>query len=185
MIARRHMELLINVGRGMALVGLGRVDEARHALEAVPRTDRITGGWYQGVLRGEILLSAGDAAGAEAAVRAGIPGKMWMATANLVPGLFANHFFQDALPRALVARGDRAGAIKELRQLTTPAPDSPWTRMLMPLDVLQRARLLEREGDRAAASSEYSRFLDLWKAADPERSELAEARAALKRLADR
>ena len=184
MRARRHMELLINVGRGIGSVGGGRVDQARQALERVPNTDGITGQWYQGVLRGEILLSAGDAAGAESALRAGIPGKMWMATANLIPALFANHFFQDALPRALAARGDRAGAIKELRQLTTPAPNSPWTRMLMPLDVLQLARLLEQEGERAAAVREYTRFLDLWKAADPDLSELAEARAARKRLGD-
>jgi hypothetical protein len=42
--------------------------------------------------------------------------------------------------------------------------------------------LLEAAGDRADALKEYTRFLDLWKQADPNLPELTEARIAIARL---
>jgi hypothetical protein len=45
--------------------------------------------------------------------------------------------------------------------------------------VLQLGRLLEQAGGRQSARTEYSRFLDLWKHADADLPELAEARRVL------
>jgi hypothetical protein len=48
---------------------------------------------------------------------------------------------------------------------------------------LRRAALYERLGDRAAAAAHYTRFLNLWKDADPEfRPLLDSARAGLARV---
>jgi hypothetical protein len=54
--------------------------------------------------------------------------------------------------------------------------------MLEPRYILEIARLLEKTGDKNAAVMEYGRFLDLWKHADPDLPELAEARRAVARL---
>jgi hypothetical protein len=54
--------------------------------------------------------------------------------------------------------------------------------VLEPRLVLELARLLDQEGDYEAARLEYRRFLDLWKNADPDLPELAEARARLTQL---
>jgi len=51
-----------------------------------------------------------------------------------------------------------------------------------PLYVLQIARLLEKKGDGKAALGEYQRFLRLWKNADADLPELAEARRAVEKL---
>jgi hypothetical protein len=50
-----------------------------------------------------------------------------------------------------------------------------------PLYVLQIARLLEKKGDRGGALQEYRQFLRLWKDADAELPELAEAQKAVRR----
>ncbi|MGH9461893.1 MAG: hypothetical protein ACRD1X_11785 [Vicinamibacteria bacterium] len=42
--------------------------------------------------------------------------------------------------------------------------------------MLETARLLHQAGNREGARAEYRRFLDLWKNADPDLPELAEAR---------
>lgn len=50
------------------------------------------------------------------------------------------------------------------------------------MNVFELARLLEQAGDRAAARTQYERFLDLWKRADAGLPELQQARAAVARL---
>ena len=58
-------------------------------------------------------------------------------------------------------------------------PDQKYVALYEPRYVLQLARLLEQAGDRQAAHAEYRRFLELWKHADVNLPELAEARRAL------
>lgn len=53
--------------------------------------------------------------------------------------------------------------------------------MYEPRYVLQLARLHDAAGERQAARDEYKRFLALWKGADADLPELAEARRALER----
>ena len=56
-----------------------------------------------------------------------------------------------------------------------------WVSLYEPRYELQLARLLGAAGDRQAARIEYTRFLELWKLADADLPELAEARWALGR----
>jgi hypothetical protein len=48
-----------------------------------------------------------------------------------------------------------------------------------PRYVLELARLLAADGDRAGARAEYERFLKLWAGADASLPELSEAKTAL------
>ncbi len=78
--------------------------------------------------------------------------------------------------RARLARGDVDGPIESYQRLLTLDVAQKWTAVLEPRLVLQLARALERKGDRAAASREYRRFLDLWARADAGLPEVTEAR---------
>ena len=80
---------------------------------------------------------------------------------------------------AITDHGNLHGAIDFYRKLNRPDIRNKWTALLEPRYVLQVARLLDEMGDREGARAEYQRFLDLWKDADPELPELAEARRYL------
>ena len=83
------------------------------------------------------------------------------------------------MARAAHARGDLPTAIEIYRRLLANGPDQKYVALYEPRYVLQLARLLEQAGDRQAARAEYRRFLELWKHADANLPELAEARTAL------
>jgi len=136
-------------------------------------------------LEGEIALAEGELHLAAAAFSAAEPEiKMHLHVTRPVESLAVNNPpMRDGLARVRVAQGDLAGAIEIYRSLLTPDVESKWTAMLEPRYVLALARLLDQTGDTAAARTEYQRFLDLWKHADPELPELAEARAYLARAA--
>jgi tetratricopeptide (TPR) repeat protein len=92
-----------------------------------------------------------------------------------------NLILRDGVARAAHARGDIPRAIQAYRQMLANGPELKWVSLYEPRYVLQLARLLDAAGDRQAARIEYSRFLDLWKRADANLPELAEARRALAR----
>jgi tetratricopeptide (TPR) repeat protein len=90
-----------------------------------------------------------------------------------------NLILRDGAARAAHARGDLPAAIEIYRRLLATGPDQKWAALYEPRYVLRLARLLEQAGDRQAARAEYLRFLELWKHADANLPELAEARRAL------
>jgi serine/threonine protein kinase/tetratricopeptide (TPR) repeat protein len=139
--------------------------------------------WLYRSLEGEIALASGDLARAEAAFAAGLSnGRIWFG------GKWINEFFEHNSPsrdwRARIhkARGDATGAITEYRRLLAPSADHIFIGVLEPRYVLELARLLDQAGDHEAALDEYKRFLELWKNADPDLPELAEARTRLAQL---
>jgi tetratricopeptide (TPR) repeat protein len=100
------------------------------------------------------------------------------------PTILANSFpFRDGAARVAIARGDLRGAVGTYRRLLTYDANSKFIGVVEPRYVLALARLLEKAGDRTGALAEYERFLELWKRADSELPELAEARRAVARLA--
>jgi tetratricopeptide (TPR) repeat protein len=139
--------------------------------------------WTYRSLEGEIALASGDLDRAEAAFAAGLPdGKMTFGFR--FPSVFFIHNSpsRDWRARICRARGDAAGAIAEYRRLLTPSAEQKFVGVLEPRYVLELARLLDQEGALEAAREEYQRFLELWKNADPDLPELAEARTRLARL---
>ncbi len=92
-----------------------------------------------------------------------------------------NLVLRDGRARAAAAQGKLDEAIALYRGLLTPGPQQKWTAMLDPLHVIALARVLDKAGQRDASRVEYQRFLELWKDADKELPQLAEARAALAR----
>jgi len=139
--------------------------------------------WLYRSLEGEIALAAGDLARAEAAFAAGLSrGKMWFGLKRPSDFFVHNSPSRDWRARIHMARGDATGAIAEYRRLLAPSADHIFIGVLEPRYVLELARLLDQVGDQAAARDEYQRFLELWKDADPDLPELAEARTRLAQL---
>jgi tetratricopeptide (TPR) repeat protein len=164
---------------GAAEARSGRVDRARARVQATE--DPKARFWYA-TLEGEIALAAGDLQAAGAAFAAAEPAvKMPSSTVGSVVENVLNNsvIFRDGRARVRKAQGDLKGAIDIYRDLVTPGMSAKWTAWLEPRYVLELARLLDETGDKEAAGTEYERFLALWKNADEDLPELAEARAYL------
>jgi len=173
---------------GFAYARSGNLEAARRHLEALksllqePHWQPVD--WLPGALEGEIALTAGDLDAAETFFRAADPKPKMLFHRWALNGAIPIHHHpsRDGLARVARARGDLDGAIEVYRQLNTPGVDCPWTSVLEPRFVLELARLFDEKGDESSAREHYERFLDLWKNADPDLPELAEARTRLAQL---
>jgi tetratricopeptide (TPR) repeat protein len=135
-------------------------------------------------LQGEIALASGDLDKAAAAFSASEPpARRWTQIfSEYPPPLGNNPPFMDGAARVAKARDDLNGAIAIYRGLLSMDPKKKWAAVVEPRYSLEIARLLEKVGDKSAASAEYERFLTLWKNADADLPELAEARRAVARF---
>jgi TolB-like protein/predicted Zn-dependent protease len=181
---QRPYLVLIDSMAGMLDIAQKRPDAARSRLDALKRRYNptlVTENWWEKALDGDIALADGRLQDAADAYAAGEPSeRMWLNMLMTAVSLVSNNLpSRDGLARVARARGDLAGAIQEYRRLTSGK--SRWNAMLEPRYILEMARLLEQTGDVKNAAVEYSRFLDLWKNADPDLPELAEARRAVAR----
>jgi hypothetical protein len=169
---------------GVAEARSGRLAAAERQLEAQrveSRVGDLLQVWWQHALAGEIAFLRGDLTGAEGLWRAGVPARKTPFSMRYATTMFASQVpHRDWEARVRRARGDLAGAAATYEALNTPSAESPWTAVIEPRFVLERARLLGRAGDRPGAETEYRRFLDLWRGADGELPELAEASRSIK-----
>ena len=181
-------QVLSDLLAGACDVGAGRLVEAKQRLGHARQVHRSTSPlevWWMHALEGEVALAERDFDKAARAFAAGEPArKMFLVLQGTRESLsfYANNLvLRDGRARAAAAQGRTAEAIALYRALLTPGPEQKWTAMLDPRHVIALARLLDKAGARDAARAEYQRFLEYWKAADPDLPELAEARARLAR----
>ena len=173
---------------GACDAGEGRLGAAQQRLGHARQVHRSTSPlevWWMHALEGEVALAERDFDKAARAFLAGEPArKMFLVLQGTYESLsfYANNLvLRDGRARAAAAQGRTAEAIALYRALLTPGPEQKWTAMLDPRHVIALARLLDKAGERDAARAEYQRFLEYWKAADPDLPELAEARARVAR----
>ena len=173
---------------GLCDVRSGQLGSARRRLEHAQQIRRSTSRlerWWVAVLEAEVALASGDAAAAERIYAGGTPERRMFFARQLyffTQSVFANNtILRDGAARIAAAQGRTSEAIARYRRLLSHGPDQPWTAALEPRYVLALARLLEKSGDGPGARAEYRRFLELWKQADRDLPEPAEAHAALAR----
>jgi tetratricopeptide (TPR) repeat protein len=184
--ARRTVRVSEYLLSGLAYIQAGRLVDAASAYEAQGRiykgVNDMERSWRRS-LEAEIALARGDLQQAATAFAAIEPPLRRFDASFISPSVLFNDLpSRDGLARVATARGDLDAAVATYRALLAYGPKSKWVSPYEPLYVLQIARLLEKKGDSKAALAEYDRFLTLWKRADAELPELAEARHAVARL---
>lgn len=89
---------------------------------------------------------------------------------------------RDVIPRAFQARGEPDSAITEYERLLRVDPSNLDRRLISPRFHYRLAKLCEQTGRTDKARTEYARFLELWKNADPDQPDLIDARRRLASL---
>jgi tetratricopeptide (TPR) repeat protein len=133
------------------------------------------------LLEAEVLLSENSPQKAAEAGEKIVPEKFpSMTTSRLT--LYNIPFLKDVLARAYWKNGDLDKAIAEYQRLTTIDPKNQIRYLIHPLYHYRLGRVYEDKGDKTKAATEYRKFLEYWKDADPKHPELSDARKRLESL---
>jgi len=130
------------------------------------------------IVQAEVLLAEGKAGEAIAAMEK----EFVLTTPGMNPPELMQHNMpleQDVLARAYVKAGNPDKAIEVYRQLLTFDPASQDRRMRIPVYHYRLGRLYEEKGLKSEAAEQYRAFLDLWKDADANLPESADAKNRL------
>ncbi len=127
-------------------------------------------------MRGELLLAEGKLADATSVfVRCNEP--EFLMTDLMRGALFNVSYPVDGLARTYLAQGKRDAAIAEYERLVSPDPNQRARLLIRPLDRYRLGVLYQEAGENKKAVEQFDRFLAIWKDADPDIPELADARA--------
>lgn len=170
---------------GLVDLKSGRIDSAKSRLAEMesllpkvqPFLRNIAKSWRD-ILEGEMLLAENDPDRAiaffQSAADQEIPNFSNIISYNIP-------FHKDGLARAYLKKGEKSKAIAAYEQLVVFDPMSKSRLLIYPRYHFQLAKLYEDKGLREKAIVHYRKFLEIWKDADKDLPELAEAK---KRLAD-
>ncbi len=188
-VKQRQWLVFADLVSGTCEARMKHLEPARATLERARARHRALADherWWVRALEGELALASGDSVAAARSFSAGEPaGRMILnlyRVGVLTSFLANNLILRDGRARAAMAAGRLDEAIAIYLALLTPGRQNKWTSMLEPRYVLALASLLEKAGQGDAARAEYERFLDLWKAADRDLPELADARRGVERV---
>jgi tetratricopeptide (TPR) repeat protein/tRNA A-37 threonylcarbamoyl transferase component Bud32/TolB-like protein len=169
----------------------GDLDSARVALARAEQSyphvlpgDHETAAAFLEAMRGELLLGEGKLADA-ASVLARCNEPKFLMTDLARGALFNVSYPIDGLARAYLAQGNRDAAIAEYERLVSPDPNQRARLLIRALDRYSLGVLCQEAGDNKKAVEQFDRFLALWKDADPDIPELADARARRAALSGR
>jgi tetratricopeptide (TPR) repeat protein len=89
---------------------------------------------------------------------------------------------RDFVPRAYLQEGELGKAIEAYERLVTFNPESADRRLIYPLNYYRLGKVYEQKGNKRKAGSNYRKFLDIWKDADPGITEVEDAKKRLSEL---
>jgi tetratricopeptide (TPR) repeat protein len=103
---------------------------------------------------------------------------LWRIT-QVIQYLNSPPYVRDFIPRAYIQRGELDKAIAAYERLITFNPQSKDRRLIHPLNYYRLGKVYEQKGDKRKAKTNYRKFLDLWKNADPGLPEVEDAKKRL------
>ncbi len=174
---------------GMVNVKLGRIDSAKYHLEVIkavlPLAEREQNErpqFHHDLLHAEILLAEGLTENA-LAVSKKIKLPEYPLQMSSGTSFYYNLPFRDDISaRAYQKLGNLDGAVAEYERLTTIDRTNRERRFIPARFHYRLAKLYEQKGLTAKAIARYEHFLNVWKNADPDWSELKDTKARLARL---
>jgi pentatricopeptide repeat protein len=179
-----HYLALLDVRQGRVGSARQRLDKAG-LLTAQAKGDRpswaIQGRQLAKIVQAEILLAEGKTG----EIVASFEKESVLSVPGMNPPELLQHNFpleQDVLARAYVKAGNLDKAIEVYRQLLTFDPASQDRRIRIPVYHYRLGRLYEEKGLKSEAAGQYRLFLDLWKDADANLPEPADAKKRLAAL---
>jgi serine/threonine protein kinase/tetratricopeptide (TPR) repeat protein len=178
--------------RGLAALQKGKVELARRQVAPVEAQIPQVTPMFEKQVRYEytlfcaaVLLAEGKADSAiSVADRVIAPRpRNWSVEAMAVYSIISSYpLFRDVVARAYLRKGQVAEAIVEYERLTTFDFKKADRRIISPEYHYSLAKLYEQTGQKVKATEQYERLLRIWKNADSDLPELADARARLARL---
>jgi serine/threonine protein kinase/tetratricopeptide (TPR) repeat protein len=166
----------------------GRVDAAGAKLKEIePLLPEVESGLQEEMIRMYRYFEA------EVYLAENLPGKAIEAGLKIAPENFRNMtmpgliryacpFIKDILARAYWKKGDLDKAIAEYERVTTTDPNNQIRNLIHPLYHYRLGLIYEQKGLKDKAKTQYERFLDGWKDADPGHPEILEAKKRLSAL---
>jgi tetratricopeptide (TPR) repeat protein len=187
---KEYYEAVGNFALGLMDLDEGRLDPAKSCLKEIESllphyssSMKEYLEWLHRRLCSEILLAEGLLSKAKDACEKKLsepPPYFYSNQATEI--LYNTPFLQDVLGRIYVKMGNLDKAVAEYERLTNFDPRDQSRYLIHPLYHYRLAKLYDQKGLKDKARSQYERFLDLWKDADPGLPEVEEAQRRLNAL---
>ncbi|MCX6574770.1 MAG: tetratricopeptide repeat protein, partial [Candidatus Aminicenantes bacterium] len=176
---------------GMTDVKQGRLDAAKTSLAEmkallakISPANQAQFAFVYDCFQGEFFLAGGFVDNAVSVLENIVPQAKPSAMRQDVLFIYNIPFQKDILARAYVKRGDIDKAIAEYERLITFDPKREQRTLIHPLYHYRLAKLYDQKGEKTKAAEQYQKFLAIWKDADPDRPEAADAKKRLAGLKD-
>jgi len=174
---------LLAARQGQTAVAMIRLSEMRAASREMEGRGKNSVIALADLLEGEALLAQGDLDGALVASKKArgpvspvwLYGSGWHSLGYTLPYL-------DLTARVLAQKGKIAEAVSEYERLLKTSDPTESMLMIHPLYHYRLGILYEKAGDGVKAKAQYTRFLEIWKDADPGRPEIEDAKKRLSAL---